>query len=76
MTEILCFYKGLAALSSIYINEVYFLTHTIGSFLIPVTIMSNFNYEFKSKTSFKGMCFWFHLNKENHLHLKRWVRLF
>jgi hypothetical protein len=39
-TEILIFYKGLAALFSLQINDNYFLALTLGSLLIPLSIIS------------------------------------
>lgn len=39
ITEILIFYKGLAGLYSLQINDNYFLTLTISSLLIPVSII-------------------------------------
>lgn len=39
MTEFLIFYKGLAGLLSLQIGDGYFLTLTLGSLLIPVSIL-------------------------------------
>jgi hypothetical protein len=39
VTEILIFYKGLAALLSLQINDGYFLALTLGSLLIPLSII-------------------------------------
>ena len=39
VTEIMIFYKGLAGLFSLQINDGYFLTLTLGSLLIPVSII-------------------------------------
>ena len=39
ITEVLIFYKGFAGLFSLQINDSYFLTLTIGSLLIPISII-------------------------------------